>query len=284
MTLTVSPLKAPLAAYLAQPPQAAIRLFWLGQAGFVIEGGGRRLVIDPYLSDSLAQKYAGTRYPHSRMMPPPVAADEIRHVDAVLATHAHTDHLDPGTLPPLLEANPDAVLVVPRASLAVAATRSGIAPGRLHGMDAGDELALPGLRIRAVRAAHERIERDGDGNHLFLGLAMRIGGATILHTGDTIPFEGQSAELAALGADLALMPVNGRDAERAAGGVPGNLTMEEAILLCRSAGIDALIAHHFGMFDFNTVPRAAVEAAARDSALAHAVAAETGLVYGLAQD
>jgi hypothetical protein len=54
---------------LAQRPTAAassmgITLYWLGQAGFVIQAGGRRLVIDPYLSDTLAEKYEGTATPH----------------------------------------------------------------------------------------------------------------------------------------------------------------------------------------------------------------------------
>ena len=35
-------------------------LYWLGQAGFVLDIGAHRLLIDPYLSDSLAAKYAGT--------------------------------------------------------------------------------------------------------------------------------------------------------------------------------------------------------------------------------
>ncbi len=37
------------------------------------------------------------------------------NVDIVLASHKHSDHLDPGTLPDLLEASPNAVVVLPRA-------------------------------------------------------------------------------------------------------------------------------------------------------------------------
>ncbi len=63
----------PLEEYLRKPPQPGIRLFWLGQAGFVLEAHEKRIVIDPYLSDSLAEKYKGTPRPHIRMMPPPVS-------------------------------------------------------------------------------------------------------------------------------------------------------------------------------------------------------------------
>ncbi|MBN9071654.1 MAG: MBL fold metallo-hydrolase [Rhizobiales bacterium] len=281
MRLAETPLAEPLPALLARPPGCESRLWWLGQAGFVIEGGGRRAVIDAYLSDSLAEKYRGAKFPHLRMMPAPVSPHEIAHVDLVLATHAHTDHLDPGTLPALMTANPGALLVAPRAARAVALDRSGIAAGRLVCVEAGETLDVAGIRLSAVRAAHETLERDADGAHRFLGLALTVAGRTVFHSGDTIPFPGQAQEVRALGADLALFPVNGRDAQRAANGVPGNMTMQEALALARGAGIGAMIAHHFGLFDFNTVARAEVEEAAAASTTPHAVAARTELSYSL---
>ncbi len=281
MRLAETPLAEPLPALLARPPGCELRLWWLGQAGFVIEGEGHRVVIDPYLSDSLAEKYRGAKFPHLRMMPAPVSPHEIAHVDLVLATHAHTDHLDPGTLPALMTANPGALLVAPRAARAVALDRSGIAAGRLVCVEAGETLDVAGIRLSAVRAAHETLERDADGAHRFLGLALTVAGRTVFHSGDTIPFPGQAQEVRALGADLALFPVNGRDAQRAANGVPGNMTMQEALALARGAGIGAMIAHHFGLFDFNTVARAEVEEAAAASTTPHAVAARTELSYSL---
>lgn len=281
MRLVEHLLDAPLRVVLAAPPGEPVRLYWLGQAGFVVEGGGRRVVIDPYLSDSLAAKYRGQRFSHVRMMPPPVEPGEIAHVDAVLATHAHTDHLDPGTLPQLLANNPGAPLIVPQAARTVALERSGGSAARLIGLDAGDGLERPGIVIAATRAAHETLERDEEGSHRFLGLAVTLGGATIFHSGDTVPFAGQAEELRELDADVALLPVNGRDPERASHGVPGNMTMTEALELCRAAGIGSMIAHHFDLFAFNTVPRREVEALACRDDLIHAVAARIDRAYGL---
>jgi hypothetical protein len=53
--LTAVPFIGGLAQALARPRDAAPALYWLGQGGFVIDAGGKRLVIDPYLSDSLAE-------------------------------------------------------------------------------------------------------------------------------------------------------------------------------------------------------------------------------------
>tara|TARA_R100000687_G_scaffold83685_1_gene88758 strand:+ start:10946 stop:11824 length:879 start_codon:yes stop_codon:yes gene_type:complete len=271
-----------LAEVLAEPPGDAVRLWWLGQAGFVIDGGGRRVVIDPYLSDSLAEKYAGTKFPHVRMMPAPVAPQEIAHVDLVVATHAHTDHLDLGTLPDLMAANPDAPLIAPRAVRAVASERAAVPPQRIVDIEAGETIEpVTGIKVTATRAAHEALQRDQAGNHVFLGMAVSLHDATIFHSGDTIPFEGQVEEVAALGANLALFPVNGRDAVRRENGVPGNMDTAEALDLAGAAGIPLVIAHHFGLFAFNTADPADIREISDAQTAVNLYPAEVGSFYEL---
>jgi L-ascorbate metabolism protein UlaG (beta-lactamase superfamily) len=234
---------------------AAVTLHWLGQAGFVIQAGRNRLVIDPYLSDSLAEKYKGRPFPHERMMPAPVTAEGLGPVDLVLCTHQHTDHMDPQTLAPLARANPQARFVVPQAARDEAKTRIEVGESCLVMLDAGLSAApLPGVTVTALRAAHEALETDAAGHHRFLGYVIDLAGIRIYHSGDTVPFDGLAEDLAALGPDLALLPVNGRDDHRRANGVPGNLTLDEAVALCAAARIPAMIAHHYGMFAFNTIP------------------------------
>jgi L-ascorbate metabolism protein UlaG (beta-lactamase superfamily) len=45
----------------------SMRMWWLGQSGFLVQYRGKHLLFDPYLSDSLTKKYAGTPKPHVRM-------------------------------------------------------------------------------------------------------------------------------------------------------------------------------------------------------------------------
>ena len=47
-----------------------LHLWWLGQSGFLVQWQGHHVLIDPYLSDSLTAKYAGTDKPHVRMSDP----------------------------------------------------------------------------------------------------------------------------------------------------------------------------------------------------------------------
>ncbi len=59
-----------------------------------------------------------------------------------------------------------------------------------------------------------------------------------------------------------MLPVNGRDAERTANRIAGNLTLNEALQLCTVTGVPTLIPHHFGLFAFNTAHLAEVDAVA----------------------
>lgn len=232
-------------------PAHGAALWWLGQAGFLIRQGGLSIVIDAYLSDSLAEKYRGTKFPHHRMMPPPVAPEALQGIDWLLCTHAHTDHMDPGTIPALLAASPSARVLAPRACRDQALAR-GVPADRLVLIDAGETVDLGGVQVTATPAAHEDLLATPEG-HLFLGYVLRGSGVTLWHSGDTIPFAGLAETLAPHRVDLALLPVNGRDAERAANGVPGNLTLDEAVTLTDAIGARGMLGHHFGLFAFNTL-------------------------------
>lgn len=256
--------EGPLAARLATKPAAGLTLYWLGQAGFVVDISGTRIVIDPYLSDSLAEKYGGTPRLHVRMMPPPVAPPDIPHVDYVCCTHAHTDHMDPGTLPALMAANPSARLVAPRAMREQALLRSGLSEDRLMLVEAGETLELAaGLALTPTRSAHETLERDDHGHHRFLGYCLKDATVTLWHSGDGIPFDGLAGEVSGLDPDITLMPVNGRRPELSNNGVPGNFTLDEAIGISRQVGAGVVVAHHYGLFDFNTLDPEVIDRRAR---------------------
>jgi L-ascorbate metabolism protein UlaG (beta-lactamase superfamily) len=275
------PFVEPLPQRLNGPPRSELTLYWLGQAGFAIEAGGRRILIDPYLSNSLASKYQGSRFSHERMTAPPAMAEEIGVVDLVLCTHHHTDHMDAATLAPLARRWPSLRFCVPTASAKLAEERIGCGERRLIAMDAGDSVKpFPGLSVHATRAAHETIERDELQKCRFLGYALKILGATIFHSGDCVPFEGQISEVSALAPDLALLPVNGRSAALAEAGFAGNFYVEEAIALCDHCGIPAMIAHHYGLFAFNTAEPGALDSALTKAGLA-ATRARDQIAYTL---
>src|SRR5215212_6910212 len=116
-----------------------LHLWWLGQSGFLIQWQSHHLLIDPYLSDSLTKKYAGTDKPHVQMTERVIAPEQLDFVDVVTSSHNHTDHLDGETLIPLLHANPNLTVFVSRANVDFAAGRLQIPPERLTSIRVSEE-------------------------------------------------------------------------------------------------------------------------------------------------
>ena len=250
----VGDLHVQLASRSVAPAPGVVTLYWLGQAGFVVDSMYGRFVIDPYLSDSLAHKYRGTRYPHVRMMPIPIAPEHIAGIDYVLCTHRHTDHMDPSTLQPMAQAQPNLQFVVPEASLVEAQKRCGVGLDRLIPANFGRKLSLhQGVNVHVIASAHEELSTDAWGNSEWLGYVLEVDGLRIYHSGDCVPYPGLVQQLRELKIDVALLPVNGRDLDRLGNGVPGNFTLNEAIDIAVEAGIPHLIGHHHGLFDFSTI-------------------------------
>jgi L-ascorbate metabolism protein UlaG (beta-lactamase superfamily) len=227
----------------------SLHLWWLGQSGFLVQWQGRYLLLDPYLSDSLTDKYAATDKPHVRMTERVIEPERLTFIDAVASTHNHTDHFDPDTLRPLLAANPNLTLIVPEANRSVSAERMNLPTKRFLGIDEAQTLSAAGIEVTAIPAAHETIERDEWGSLRFVGYVVRCGPWTIYHSGDTVLYDGMAERLADWRIDVALLPINGRDPARR---VAGNLSGREAAGLAHRVGARVAFPCHYEMFEFNT--------------------------------
>ncbi|MEA3208853.1 MAG: hypothetical protein QOE70_1910 [Chthoniobacter sp.] len=231
-------------------PEDELRLWWLGQSGFLVRIGGRRLLLDPYLSDALTEKYAGTDQPHVRMTERVIAPERLAAIDVVTSSHNHTDHLDAATLLALRRANPHLAMVIPEANRAFVAQRLGIDPAEPIGLDDGAPAAVAGFAFHGIAAAHNKIDCDDEGHHRYLGYVIRAGGWTIYHSGDTLPYPKLVEKLLRFAPiDVALLPINGNRPERR---VAGNLDGAEAARLAQDIGAQWVIPCHYEMFEFNT--------------------------------
>ena len=252
MTLIKPKLKD--AAFLADVKHAesdfnSFHLWWLGQSGFLIQWQGKHLLLDPYLSDSLTEKYADTDKPHIRMTELIINPAKLDFIDVVTSSHIHTDHLDARTLIPFIKANPHLKLIIPEANRHIVADRLDTDLFFATGLNDGESADINGFRFIALPAAHEKIERDEAGRCRCLSYVIQFGSWSLYHSGDTLWYEDLVERLKPFSVDVAFLPINGRAPERR---VAGNLNAKEAVALAGQIGAKIVIPHHYDMFTFNT--------------------------------
>lgn len=85
------PMATDTARRLADPPATGLRVTWLGHSTTLIEVDGSVVLTDPMWSEhSSPSAWVGPR----RFHPPPLALEALPHLDAVVISHEHYDHLD----------------------------------------------------------------------------------------------------------------------------------------------------------------------------------------------
>jgi L-ascorbate 6-phosphate lactonase len=208
-------------------PARAVRLWWLGQAGFALKTPtGRVAYLDPYLSDAAARLHG-----FKRLSLPAILADQVQ-ADLIVLTHEHTDHLDPDALPVIARANPGCRFAAPAgctAGLAAAGVAAGrrvlLRPNRVHDLD--------DLRIHAVPADH------GDLSPSAVALGLEAGGVRVFFSGDSSWRPGLFQPLFDLGIDLAVPCINGGF---------GNMSHIDAAMLVQQAAPRFAVPCHFWTF------------------------------------
>ena len=224
-------------------------LWWLGQSGYLLQWKGERVLIDPYLSDALTQKYAATDKPHTRMSEQVINPALLNNISVVSSSHNHTDHLAAATLMPVLENNPGIQFIIPEANRDFVAARIKCDKNFPVGLNDGEKVTINEFTFHGIPAKHNEIERDENGCCRFMGYVIQFGGFSIYHSGDTLWFDEMIDLLKPFNINLALLPINGNLPERK---VAGNLDGREAALLGKAIHAACVIPCHYDMFLFNT--------------------------------
>ncbi len=228
-----------------------ICIWWLGQSGYALKTMSSLFYIDLYLSEHLTLKYETTEKPHIRMTEAPLRGGEITDAKWVFASHKHSDHLDPGTLPDLFAASPDAHLVLP-APLVDHAVGLGLDRARLIPTTGDETFNVGKLVVTSIPSAHPTFEMTLKGHYPFVGYLIEVDGLRLYHSGDTLVYDDLDARLRDFAPDILFLPINGTDARRDALHVPPNMNAAEAVALAQSVGTGTVIPHHYDMFTFNT--------------------------------
>ncbi len=201
----------------------------------LLELGGARVLTDPNFDRRLAGVLR-------RVSAPGIALDQIPHLDAVLISHGHADHLSVASLAVL--ASRQTPLLAPPA-VAARLRRRGFTSAQA--IAPGEWTTIGGLTITADRAAHRVRGRA----NMYL---LDDGTASAFFAGDTGLRAGTHRLVESIGGrrlDVALLPIGHAPWWRP-GFRRGHLSSEDALALFERLGARYLIPYHWGTFQHLT--------------------------------
>lgn len=201
-----------------------MKITWLGQAGLLFETNGRKIIIDPYLSDSV-EKVNPKNY--RRVGVDPKFLKIIP--DVLILTHNHLDHTDPETLKHYL--SNDGCITVLASENAWNEVRKFGGGHNYVSFNRGTVWTKDGIRFEAVRAEHS--------DNAAIGVIVFAEGKSYYITGDTLYNKDVIANIPN-GIDIIFLPVNG---------VGNNMNMRDAAAFAEAVGAKIAVPLHFGMFD-----------------------------------
>lgn len=200
---------------------------WLGQAGLLFDFDGIKVMVDPYLSDSVAEAIPA----NTRRVPVNESYFDVKP-DVLILTHDHLDHTDPATLE---------VILKKWEGICVLASQNAWKHVRAYGnnhnyvmFDRNTEWTHGAIHFQAVHAQHS----DG----FAIGVLITCQDKTYYVTGDTLYHTQVIQEVRAAGKKIeaVFLPVNGAG---------NNMNMADAARLAAAIAARKVVPVHFGMFD-----------------------------------
>lgn len=200
------------------------KITWIGQAGLLFEHNGYKIMLDPYLSESVV-KVNPKNYRRAEV---DESLFDIKP-DIMIFTHNHLDHYDPETVPRFISDKTNVTVLSPRSvwqEVRKFGRNNNCVIFNRH-----TEWTECGLTFTAVKAEHS--------DPYAVGIIIDDGERKYYVTGDTLYnseiFEDIPEDIYAI-----FLPVNG---------VGDNMNMVDAARFAKRVGAEKVVPLHTGMFD-----------------------------------
>lgn len=201
-----------------------MKILYLGQAGLLFEKDGFKIMIDPYLSNSV-EKINPKNY---RRVPVDETVFDIKP-DVMIFTHNHLDHYDPETVEKFITKDSNILVLSPKSVWDEVRKIGG--NNNFVLFNRHTSWTEKGIKFTAVKAEHSDITP--------IGVIIDDGEKKYYVTGDTLYneeiFEDIPEDIYAL-----FLPING---------VGNNMNMTDASHFAKIIDAEKTIPIHIGMFD-----------------------------------
>ena len=214
-------------------PQIGLTIWWLGNAGFVINCDDFIIFIDPVASFRMARRY---KQRFIQLQDLPLKAEEMKKADLVLLTHSDDDHSDPWTLKYLEKAKP--IFVIPeeiKPMLEGLDITEDTRIRRLSVKDYNTRIKFNQVNVIPIKALHHTINP--------CGYIIEARKGTIYLPGDTELLKEHLHLKTALNLesiDLLLLPIN-----------PTNIGLPGAAKLANALEPRYVVPMHYGMYGWH---------------------------------
>lgn len=201
-----------------------MKVTWLGQAGLLLEKAGFKIMVDPYLSDSV-KEFEPKNYRRVAVR------EDLFDIspDVMVFTHNHLDHYDPETVKHFITFDSNITVLAPKTVWDEVRKNGG--KNNYVLFNRHTTWTEKGVKFSAVKAEHSDITS--------IGVIIDNGEKKYYITGDTLYndeiFEDIPEDIYAL-----FLPVNG---------VGNNMNMTDAARFASRVGAEKVVPIHIGMFD-----------------------------------
>jgi L-ascorbate metabolism protein UlaG (beta-lactamase superfamily) len=218
---------------------------FIGHSSFLIQIGGRKLLIDPVFAERLIAL--------RRLRRPGVKIKELPAIDMVLLSHAHMDHLN---RPSLRRIVAHTRKLTGRAPIAIVPWGvedlvSDLGFARVVTIEWWQTKSISGLEITMTPCKHWGARLFKDTHRGFGGYVIRGGGHALYHSGDTAYFDGFAKIGQRLKPEIALLPIGAYSPDSYRG---VHTCPEEALQAFLDLGARQMIPMHYGTFRLSQEP------------------------------
>lgn len=213
-----------------------MKITWLGQAGLLFQKNDIRIMIDPYLSDSVKE-----------INPKSFRRVEVNHdlfkikPDVMIFTHNHLDHYDPETVNKFITSSTSITVLSPVSVWNEVRKIGG--NNNFIMFNRHTSWTEYGFRFTAVRAEHS--------DSAAIGAVLECDGKSYYIAGDTL-YNSEILKDLPVEPDVAFLPVNGTG---------NNMNLTDALRFAKDCGAKKAVPVHYGMFDdiiphgFDIIPK-----------------------------
>jgi L-ascorbate metabolism protein UlaG (beta-lactamase superfamily) len=210
-------------------------IWWIGHATFIIKMSGIVIITDPVLA-SLPLVH--------RLVEPAINLNEIPHVDYVLISHNHWDHLDQDSINILAQKNQNITLLLPAGNLYKFQNTSI----KCLEFNWWQKIAFNNLNFVFLPAHHWSQSTLFDRNKSLWGSWLIQGQQSVYFAGDSA-YASHYQEIAALyNIDYALLPIGPCEPRELM--CKSHMGPEEALAACIDLKAKFMIPMHWGTFSF----------------------------------